>query len=204
MRTFAWCFVLLAGCSTTPPSIELDCAVGTQCQNGTLGVGGIVSYLLYRDDHLVQPSRLIALNDGVVQMRVEADVPQIVGIAPGTSELAMLDDNGAIVARRTITVGDIELHLVSPMISGSNVPAGRSIPITIDPEVGGARSIGSHYFQVSLDGAPYDCWGTDTRYCTGPVFYENVPLDPLDPGDHTLAFHSLDGGRDWSFTLTAR
>jgi hypothetical protein len=206
MRNVVWLCVLGAGCATqSEPSIQLECAGHADC-HGALGVGGVIPYTLYDGDSIASASHLIARNDGVVRIETSDDIATIVGVAPGTTELAMIDDSNTIVARSTITVAEVtRLRLESPMFGGNyEVPAGTPVPITLDPEVGDARSIGAHFYDVLFDGSEYTCWGTDIRYCTGPVWYETLPLDPLSAGEHTLAFHSLDGGRDWSFTLTAR
>jgi hypothetical protein len=206
MRNVAWLCVLGAGCATqAEPSIQLECAEHTSCQ-GALGVGGVIYYTLFDGDGIASTSHLIARDDGVVRIETQDDGAKIVGVTPGTTEIAMLDDSDTIVLRQSITVGEVsQLALRSVSISGTyEVPADQPLPITLDPQVADERSIGTHFYEVSLDGSDYTCWGVDIRYCTGPVWYDSLPLDPLSAGEHTLAFHSLDGGRDWSFTLTAR
>jgi hypothetical protein len=217
MRKLGLVFVVLAGCAGSGEgTIRLDCFNGATCDSGALGVGGVLWFDLYQDGEIASGARLVSADDGVAAIRHldEVDLTEIVGVAPGNTELIMLDEQGNDVAELPIVVQPVTEVRFDAGVTAINgpfvdpqhnaaygVPAGARFAVTLDPFVGPARSIGTHYFEASLDGERYDaCFDL---YCQGPTFYDGIPFQ-LDAGEHVLDLHSLDGGRDFSYTLSAR
>jgi hypothetical protein len=204
---------VLCGCAGgSTASIALECADFASCPaGGTLGVGGRLFYTLYGGGELV------ARDDSVLRID-KSDVAAVVGVAPGTTDVMSIGDDGRVLATAAITVAAVtELLLAADPANAADGPlldhqfdaayaisAAQPIGLGLQPLIGSDRSMGTHYYDVSLDGKPYDCTGDAPRYCTGPVYYDQIVLDPpLPTGDHVLALHSTDGGRDFAFRLSA-
>ncbi|HUS27881.1 MAG TPA: hypothetical protein VMZ53_05215 [Kofleriaceae bacterium] len=208
-----WAFplLLLAGCAGVRsdfPTIQLDCATGTNCE-GKLGVGG-----------KVYASREVLSHNEDVLHAEASDLHGLVGVAPGTAEISLIDRD-MVVDSAEIEVAPLTMLRLAPIAStvidgplldatynaSYGVTASTPINVKLTAEINGARSIGSHFYIVFLDGERYDCYGGYSnvpRICTGPVWYDTLPIDPLTPGDHVLELQSIDGGRDFSFRLAAR
>jgi hypothetical protein len=202
--------LLLLGCSGVRsdfPTIQLDCATGTQCE-GKLGVGGKVYTNL----------AVVSLNEDVLHAEA-SDLHGLVGVAPGTAEISLIDRD-MVVDSAEIEVAPLTALRLAPVAStvldgplldstynaAYRVTAATPVNVKLTAEIDGARSIGSHFYIVFLDGERYDCYGgysSVPRICTGPVWYDTLPIDPLATGDHILELQSVDGGRDFSFRLAA-
>lgn len=203
--------VVLVGACAAPaeaPTLQLECATGVPCGSGTLGVGGLVFTTTVGD------ASFVSSDDRVLQVRSADPVPSVVGAAPGRAELMLLE-SGRIIDRVSIDVAPVaELRLMSADLQGPYLADGldgsyaaranEPVSIALEPLVGVARSMGTHYYDVALDGSPYTCWGSSPRFCDGPVRDDTLSLDPLAAGTHALDFTSLDGGREFHFSIVAR
>ncbi len=183
-----------AGCATQPsyPPVHL---VGNDWKPPTsaLGVGGT----LFASNDFFE---LVSTDDTVV--RIGDRSVEVIGVQPGTASVLALDSDGDVRAEMPVSVAPVtELRLIgfSPVVA-----ARTSMPVVLEAWVGEARSAGAHYYEVLLDGAAYYCWGDSPRYCNGPVYYDELHIDGLAPGNHEIAFHPIDGGADFTFQIIAR
>lgn len=207
--------LLASACSSSTANIQFECAAGSNC-SGSLGVGGTLFYLLYRDGALASDAQLVA--DGtIVRVDTSRSSPAIVGLSPGTTQVRMVGTGGATLSTASVNVAalsDVALYANAPVsmqgpLADSQynakyvVPTGQRITMHLQPKVGTEPSIGAHFFDVQIDGVEHRCFG-EPQVCTSSVATDEVFLDPFAAGDHVMSLHALDGGPDFAFRLTAQ
>lgn len=222
MQGTTWMVVLstlgAAGCAIEAPSGEISlrsCSEGCEVDR-PLGVGGTLYAMLYQDGELASDARLVSTDDSVLAVEVDDRVGiRVTGRGPGTAALWMIDASGKrvdevelavapVTALRLVPRGEVSGPYLDDTSDGTyRVPASAAFSLGLVPEVSGARSRGVHFYEVALNGEPYDCETDGITYCRGPVYYDQLAFT-LVPGDHALTLRALDGGRDFSFQLVAR
>lgn len=221
MQATTWMVVLsslgTAACASEPPSGEIQLQCNEACDlERQLGVGGTLYALLYLDGELATDARLVSTDDSVLAVEVDDQVGiRVVGRGPGTAALWMIDGSGMRVDGIEVAVAPITAlrfdargEVSGPYLDGTgdgsyHVPASAAFSLELVPEIDGDRSRGIHFYEVALNGEPYDCETDGITYCRGPVYHDQLTFT-LVPGEHALTLRPLDGGRDFSFQLIAR
>jgi hypothetical protein len=214
MRTESFVLIAIAVATTacSDYSLRLQTCNGPCRPQRTLGAGGSIEILIDQGGGLANDAQLVSSNASI--LTVERDGQpydwRVIGVAAGSADILLVGNDDRIHERLTIEVGRTRLE-IEPMDSGARGPfpddlydAAWRIPRAVDfnlalhPRVDTQDSYGTHFFLVTLDGQPHDCF----KYaCSGPVWYGSIPFEGLAAGDHVLELQATDGGQRFTYRL---